>query len=493
MSESSTAPVIDAEGHPRVSLPHALISVGLLLIFLGAFTAHQIQTVGGSVRVESVRFPSADGKRLSALLYTPDGVDVEHKAPGILAVHGYINSRETQSGFAIEFARRGYVVLALDQSGHGLSRPPAFANGFGGPDALRYLRALDTVDIDNIGLEGHSMGGWAVLARPPSTTRWIQSHGARRLCTGQLRCAAGTQTFPRNLAVVFTAFDEFSELMWGVPTGADVVRSPKLKEIFGTLEPVVPGKLYGYLEYDSARMLHVPPVTHPGDHLSTAAIGAAVDWFAHDVEGRHAATGAPPDLVLEGSHHAGALVGMIITVIGLGLTMLQWRVGEVSDACRFRPLRGSCGRASARRLTALVPVLTYFPLFNVAPVFWPVSNLAPQAADERPDAVGGREHADRRRGNRHSRPRFRHARVGGFVAAGISRRAIAGCGSRRRRHRWHRVRPAARDRRRLPGRLPFLGDRVQTPRTVARRAVLHVSDADDAVLRRARHVACINS
>ncbi|WP_201721683.1 hypothetical protein [Caulobacter sp. B11] len=29
----------------------------------------------------------------------------------MLAVHGYINSRETQSPFAIEFARRGYVVL----------------------------------------------------------------------------------------------------------------------------------------------------------------------------------------------------------------------------------------------------------------------------------------------------------------------------------------------------------------------------------------------
>ena len=51
---------------------------------------------------------------------------------------------------------------------------------------------------------------------------------------------------------MFSAFDEFSDLMWGVPIGADVVRSPKLKEIFGTLEPVVPGKLYGYLEYDSA-------------------------------------------------------------------------------------------------------------------------------------------------------------------------------------------------------------------------------------------------
>jgi len=79
--------------------------------------------------------------------------------PGILAVHGYINSRETQHGFAIEFARRGYVALALDQAGHGYSDPPAFANGCGGPDGLAHLRSLDVVDKNNVGLEGHSMGG----------------------------------------------------------------------------------------------------------------------------------------------------------------------------------------------------------------------------------------------------------------------------------------------------------------------------------------------
>ncbi len=377
MNERTTPPAADAEAHPRVSVHHALIGIGLMLVVLGGFTAHEIQTVGGSVHVEDVQFDSADGKRLSALLYTPDGVDAEHKAPGILAVHGYINSRETQSGFAIEFARRGYVVLALDQTGHGLSQPPAFANGFGGPDGLKYLRALDTVDPANIGLEGHSMGGWAVLAAAAAQPDGYKSMVLEGSAPGSFGAPEATQTFPRNLAVVFSAYDEFSDLMWGVPTGADVVHSPKLKAIFGTLEPVVPGKLYGYLEYDSARMLHVPPVTHPGDHLSTAAIGAAVDWFALTLQG-----GTP-----QPAHHQiwywkelttlVALVGMIITIIGIGLTMLRWRVVRLltvplpATARLVRP-----GISAA--LTAVVPVLTFIPLFNVATVFWPVSDLAPQ-------------------------------------------------------------------------------------------------------------------
>ena len=191
MSEIDTLPANGAGGGHQMNVHHALLGMGLMLILLGGFTAHEIQTVGGSVRVEDVSFAAADGSRLSALLYTPDGVSAQHKAPGILAIHGYINSRETQSGFAIEFARRGYVVLAMDQSGHGLSQPPAFASGFGGPDGLKYLRSLDSVDTDNIGLEGHSMGGWAVLAAAAAQPDGYRVDGARRFRARQLRRTCG--------------------------------------------------------------------------------------------------------------------------------------------------------------------------------------------------------------------------------------------------------------------------------------------------------------
>ena len=137
--------------------------VGLFLILAGAALAQMIRTSDG-ISVSDIRFAGEDGTLMSALLYVPQGASPESPAPGILAVHGYINSRETQDGFAIEFARRGYVVLSLDQTGHGYSGGLAFANGFGGPDGLRHLRSLPMVDKNQIGLEGHSMGGWTVLA-----------------------------------------------------------------------------------------------------------------------------------------------------------------------------------------------------------------------------------------------------------------------------------------------------------------------------------------
>ena len=142
-----------------------LAFVGALIVLVSGFVAWRVQTDGGRVAIRDLRFAASNGTVMSALLYIPKTATAKTPAPAILAVHGYINSRETQDGFAIEFARRGYVVLALDQTGHGYSDPPAFANGFGGPDGLAYLRSLNIVDKDNIGMDFRF---WVVALKPMS-------------------------------------------------------------------------------------------------------------------------------------------------------------------------------------------------------------------------------------------------------------------------------------------------------------------------------------
>src|SRR5262252_8106394 len=191
-----------------------VLVISLLLIFGGGYLAHCVQTAGGDVAIKDLRFIGTNGRVISALLYIPHTATKTTPAPGILAIHGYINSRETQDGFAIEFARRGYVVLAPDQSGHGYTDPPAFANGFGGPEALKFLRSLDIVDKNNVGLEGHSMGGWAVqmaAAAYPDDYRTMVLAGSS---TGTFGTPKGTPTTPRNLGLIFSKFDEFSQTMW---------------------------------------------------------------------------------------------------------------------------------------------------------------------------------------------------------------------------------------------------------------------------------------
>ncbi|HEY9216615.1 MAG TPA: alpha/beta fold hydrolase, partial [Phenylobacterium sp.] len=262
----------------------ALAAIGAALIALGVLVAALVQTAGG-VRVEDVRFTGPDGTRFSGLLYTPPNATAAAPAPGILAVHGYINTRETQSGFAIEFARRGYVVLALDQRGHGYSGGAATQKGFGGPEGLAYLRSLPTVDKDQIGLEGHSMGGWTVLAAAAAAPNDYRAMVLEGSSVGAPFAKDGTPTWPRNMALVFSRYDEFANLMWGVRRAADVGDSPKLQATFGASGPVQEGRLYGDVAAGTARMLHQPTTTHPGDHLSGEAIGDATQWFAQTLQG----------------------------------------------------------------------------------------------------------------------------------------------------------------------------------------------------------------
>jgi pimeloyl-ACP methyl ester carboxylesterase len=356
-----------------------LLTVSLLLVLLGSFLANMIQTSGGTVQVRDVRFAGSNGLMMSGLLYIPDGVSAEAPAPGIVAIHGYINSRETQDGYAIEFSRRGYVVLATDQTGHGYSDPPAFANGFGGPDALAYMRTLNFVDKDNIGLEGHSMGGWASVIAASVIPDGYQAIMLQGSSTGTFGAPDGTPTFPRNLGLVFSKFDEFSSLMWGTDKAAAIVETDKLKTLFDTTETVQVGKLYGSIADGTGRMLYQPVTNHPGDHISRAAIGDAVDWFQQTLQGSNGL--APTDQVWFWKEFGTfvALIGMVMSLFAFGALLLRSRFfGVLRDPMpEFRGVSGP-GWWLAALLTVAIPALTFFRLQHLADAPWTPTALFPQ-------------------------------------------------------------------------------------------------------------------
>lgn len=355
-----------------------LFALGWLAILVGGLLAHWIQTSGG-VRIQDVRFTGVNGKPMSGLLYVPANATNKTPAPGILAVHGYINSRETQAGFAIEYARRGYVVLALDQTGHGYSAAPAFADGYGGPAGLAYLRGLDIVDKDNIGLEGHSMGGGSILSAALAYPDGYKALVLEGSATRTIFSPPGDATFPRNLAVVFSKYDEFSQLMWSVPRAVDVTTSPKLLDLFGTKDAVVPGRLYGSIEAGNARMLYTPGTTHPGDHISPEAIGDSLEWFAKTLSG-----GTPRD---RGDQiWWWKEIGTLIAFLGF-VAVLLGAFDALLGLPVFASLRETAVPARERRdgrwwlalaLSALVPVVTFYSFMGIGARFVPASTWLPQ-------------------------------------------------------------------------------------------------------------------
>lgn len=356
-----------------------LLVVALAIVLAGCLIAYLAQTSGGTITVRDVRWAGTNGTMMSGLLYIPDGVSNEAPAPGVLAIHGYINSRETQDGFAIEFARRGYVTLAMDQTGHGYSEGPAFANGFGGPDGLAYLRSLDIVDKDNIGISGHSMGGWAVAVAAgvyPDDYKAIILEGSS---TGTFGAPEGTPEFPRNLGLIFSEWDEFAQLMWGANVAPEIVDTEKLQTLFDTDETVVIGQLYGSIEDGTARQLYMPRTTHPGDHISTEAIGNAVEWFQMTLEGGNDL--APGDQVWYWREIGGfiALIGMILFMFPLGAMLLDTAYFKdlVDPQPEFKGLKG-WGWWLGAALLVLIPIISYFWLQQRGNEWFPASAFWPQ-------------------------------------------------------------------------------------------------------------------
>jgi pimeloyl-ACP methyl ester carboxylesterase len=357
-----------------------LLVVSIIMILVGGIIANVIQNDSCKIRVRDVRFAGTGGTIMSGLLFIPKNATPKTPAPGILAVHGYINSRETQSGFAIEFARRGWVVLELDEMGHGYSDPPfAFAIGYGGPDGLAYLRSLDIVDKNKIGLEGHSAGGWSCLVAAkvrPDDYKSIVLEGSS---TGAPFAPEGSPTYPKNMALVESAHDEFSMLMWGVPLALDVVKSEKLKKVFGVTDPIVPDKVYGSIEDGTARVLYQPNTTHPGDHLSSVAIGYAISWFQKTLGEEK--TLAPANQIWCWKELATlvGLIGAILLLFAAGNLLLQTGCFSSLKGTPQNPKPASgAGWWIGFALLFFVPTLTYFPLTLMGNVAAKACQIFPQ-------------------------------------------------------------------------------------------------------------------
>lgn len=360
--------------------PWAMFLAGWILIFAGLLVAHFVQT-SNDVSIKPVAYEREDGKTIRALLYTPATATPETKAPGILAVHGYINSREVQSGFAIELSRRGYVVLTPDQSGHGYSDAPAFADGFGGPASLAYLRSLDMVDIDNIGLEGHSMGGWTILAAAATMPDAYKSMVLVGSSTGAPFALEGTPDWPRNVGLVYSKFDEFSGFMWGSANAAEIVTTEKLQTFFGTQDTVTPETIYGDIGAGTARALYQPPVTHPGDHISRTAIGHSVDWFSQTLDGGAPIAPNKQIWMLKEAGTAAALIGFVVLLLG---TFELFLAAPFFSSLRAKPTAHAFEARSPKWwglaiASAVIPALTFYPFFVLSTLTLPASAIFPQS------------------------------------------------------------------------------------------------------------------
>ena len=196
-------------------------------VFISMAIANGIQKDFGNIAVTMGTFETTyqtiDGEEktgeISYKLYTPKTATSTNKASAVLLLHGYQNDHETSAAYALELARRGIVVMAIDEFGHGATTISLINRGYvnhkvtvnfgtdseengtfveiGGPErykimmnfsnmkffldkyskdeegnqildssmggiaAYAYLSELSYVDNSKMAVSGHSMGTWA--------------------------------------------------------------------------------------------------------------------------------------------------------------------------------------------------------------------------------------------------------------------------------------------------------------------------------------------
>ncbi|OZM55815.1 hypothetical protein CIB95_15270 [Lottiidibacillus patelloidae] len=358
------------------------VILSLVIVLIGSLVAHNVQTSSGDVTVKDVRFVGDNGNILSAKLFTPTNMDPQQKHPAVLTMHGYINTREVQDAFNIEFARRGYVVLAMDMQGHGYSeQEPIELTSRGAIAGLSYLRNLGFVDKEKVAVEGHSMGAWSTLAAANAHPDWV--HTVIQVGSSTETFGAGEVTAESefNYAVVFGKYDEFAKLMWEVPQAKQIVDTDKLKKVFGTDSTVTPKKLYGSFDNQSARMLFIPNETHPSNHWSTESATYVLDFLQQAIPAPNPIDASDQVWKTKEFGTLAAMIGALMFLFSFAANLLRtdYFKSIVQPIPAYKGYKTKASWAIGAIIAAAVPALTYFQFQKWGTEWLPVNSFWPQS------------------------------------------------------------------------------------------------------------------
>ena len=317
----------------------------LLVIFSSMIAADKIQTGNGRIEVTECWIETDIGS-LKYKLYTPQTATVTAKAPGVLLLHGYQNDHETCASYAIELARRGCVVLALDEYGHGATTAGLVNRGYvnhkvtvnygedseedgtfktiggqtrykvmmnfsnlsffdehyttdsdgnrltdssaGGNYAYALLASMDNVDSSRLVVSGHSMGTWSSWSVAAEFSGTDIAPKALVLQCGELfRDSAYDSddiTF-NNVLLLQAKWDEFSYFRdYKRVVDNSLLRSDLRTEFLGcTADEADWDTTYGSFSDGTARRIELLYTNHRLTTHNSHGLATAIDWIDNAV------------------------------------------------------------------------------------------------------------------------------------------------------------------------------------------------------------------
>lgn len=278
------------------------LAVALVIILISGIVTSCVQTDGFTASMRELFIQTDSGYTMCAYLFVPNNATAETPAPAVVTSHGLYNNKEMQDANFVELVRRGFVVLAIDQSSHGDSQILPRALWDGVYQGALMLSRQPFVDKSRIGITGHSMGGMssnsAITADNAAETQIIAAV--------LLNCASPTVSVrdPETQASVYTniygtrkagvlaaMYDEFffsQRLEDGTTLRAPYYMESDNAQSFlnfgqdpAGLEPRTAGTYYTET-IDGVETFHViyqPDIIHPWSHFSKKATTNVIDFF----------------------------------------------------------------------------------------------------------------------------------------------------------------------------------------------------------------------
>lgn len=278
----------------------------------------------GFLKISRVTLVGDNGMKYSALVYVPKTATNADPAPGVLFVHGGSGNARNHESQAIEFARRGFVAISVDNQGSGESEYSTAIGSTAVPEQfMQYMLSMDIVDNENIAVVGHSAGGGPVYYL--GATYNLKAVVASDCSAGQL--SMGTN---QNSAGITESADYHGNLIY--INGSEDFLNPRDKHLTTATdvwhrdgvdmqgdEQVVIDKLYGSFEEGNAHLfVEIPGQIHEICFLDANHNAAAIDFVLAAMH----LTGTVPagaEQVWQWSDVTGAM-GMI--AVGVFLCML---------------------------------------------------------------------------------------------------------------------------------------------------------------------------
>lgn len=331
-----------------------LLCVSLALMLLCGIVVSAVQTSGGQVTMKELNIETDEGYSMSAYLFIPATATADSPAPAVVTSHGYLNNKEMSDANYVELARRGYVVLAVDQPNHGDSEVTA---GFfilqpsGVYQGVLALSRMPFVDAKKIGVTGHSMGAWSVNAAIAQDN----AADTQLIAAALLNCndpvytdADGNFSDPygsRPTGVISAVYDEF----FGTSTDENggLRSSPYFMEtacaqsfLYFGADPaqLEPRAAYSYYTdtvdgAETFRVIYRPEIIHPWSHFSARSESYVIDFFEK-------ALGAPNPIASnnqvwqwkEAFNFVG-VIGLVLFICSFGALLLNTRTFESLRAC----------------------------------------------------------------------------------------------------------------------------------------------------------------